>query len=57
MKEIFEFVRQTLEDDCGIGLDGLESQAYDRVSVMSGHKGGLQALVNNYCNPTISYIH
>jgi hypothetical protein len=56
-KEIFEFVRKTLEDDCGIGFDGLVSQAYDGASVMSGDKGGLQALVNDYCNRTISYIH
>ena len=56
-KEIFDFVRKTLEDDCGIGFDGLVSQAYDGASVMSGDKGGLQALVNDYCNRTIPYIH
>lgn len=56
-KEIFEFVRKTLEDDCRIGFDGLVSQAYDGASVMSGDKGGLQALVNDYCNRTIPYIH
>ena len=56
-KDIFEFVRKTLEDDCGIGFDGLVSQAYDGASVMSGDKGGLQALVNDYCNRIISYIH
>ena len=56
-KDIFEFVRETLVDDCGIGFDGLVSQAYDGASVMSGDKGGLQALVNKHCNRTVPYIH
>ena len=55
-KEIFEFVRQTLES-CGIGFDGLVSQAYDGASVMSGEKGGLQALVSQYCDRVVPYIH
>ena len=43
-KDIFEFVRKTLEEDCGIGFDGLVSQAYDGASVMSGDKGGASGI-------------
>ena len=54
--DIFDFVKNTL-DECNIGFDGLVSQAYDGASVMSGDKGGLQALVNHHCCRTVPYIH
>ena len=54
--DIFDFVKNTL-DECRIGFDGLVSQAYDGASVMSGDKGGLQALVNRHCGRTVPYIH
>ena len=53
--DIFDFVKNTL-DECRIGFDGLVSQAYDGASVMSGDKGGLQALVNRHSGRTVPYI-
>ena len=36
---------------------GVVSQSYDGASVMSGHKSGLQALVNSHLERLIIYIH
>ena len=55
-EEIFAFVRETLES-CGISFDGLVSQTFDGASVMSGVRGGLQALVSQFCDRIIPYIH
>ena len=55
-KDIFALVRETMED-CGISFDGLVSQAFDRASVMSGERGGLQALISQFCQRTVCYIH
>ena len=54
--DIFDFVKKTLVD-CGIGFEGLVSQTYDGANVMSGDKGGLQALVNCHCGRVVSFTH
>ena len=54
-KEIFEFVRKTL-DESEVSFDGRVSQAYDGASVMPGARGGLQALVCSFCGRSVIYI-
>ena len=51
-KEIFEFVRKTL-DESEVSLGGIVSQAYDGASGMSGARGGLQALVCSFCGKSV----
>ena len=55
-QEIFEFVKKSFEK-YGLTFDGLVSQAYDGASVMSGIRGGLQAIVSNFCQRVIIYVH
>lgn len=55
-KEIFKFVKETLEES-GVGFDGLVSQAFDGANVMSGERGGVQALINAFCDRIVPYIH
>ena len=55
-QEIFEFVKNSFEK-YGLTFDGLVSQAYDGASVMSGIRGGLQAILSNFCQRVILYIH
>ena len=54
--EIFEFVKNSIEK-YRLTFDGLVSQAYDGVSVMSGIRGGLQAILSTYCQRVIIYIY
>ena len=55
-KEIFEFVRESLEV-LEINFDGLVCQTFDGASVMSGERGGLQAIICSYCKRVAVYIH
>ena len=55
-KEIFEFVRKTL-DESEVIFDGIVSQAYDGASVMPGAQGGLQALICSFCCRSVIYIY
>ena len=40
-----------------INFDGLVCQTFDVTSVMSGERGGLQAIICLYCNRVVVYIH
>ena len=44
-------------EELGLTTDGIVSQCYDGASVMSGHRGGLQALLSQTCGRNILYIH
>jgi hypothetical protein len=55
-REIFDFVKETL-DQSKISFDGLVSQSFDGASVMSGEKGGLQAIICEFCGRNVVYIH
>ena len=55
-KGIFEFIKDTLKD-LDIPIDGVVSQSYDGASVMSGEYNGLQALISQFSNRDILYVH
>ena len=55
-REIFEFIKETL-DNSKISLDGMVSQSFDGANVMSGERGGLQAIICEFCNRKVVYIH
>lgn len=53
------FANLTLDflQECGLDHFNILSQCYDGASVMSGHKGGVQALIQKKLNREIPYIH
>jgi len=53
------FVKMTLDllKSLNINTDYMLSQCYDGASVMSGTKGGVQALMQKKLNRTIPYVH
>ena len=53
---LLELLTTCLASLC-IPLDGIVSQCYDGASVMSGHRGGLQALLSVNCGRVVLYIH
>ena len=55
-KEIFEFLHSTLEKT-NISFVVMVWQAFDGASLMSGARGGLQALVSCFCGRSVIYIH
>lgn len=44
-------------EEHGIDHKKLLSQCFDGASVMSGHRGGLQTLIQNHYNQEIPYVH
>lgn len=55
-KTFTEKTIETLQAN-GIDLSRLLSQCYDRANVMSGKKGGVSGLLEQYLNRKIPYIH
>ena len=55
-REILEFIKETL-DDSKISFDGLVSQSFDGAIVISGESGGMQAIICEFCNRKVVYIH
>ena len=50
-----KFISVSLEFE--ISSDGIVSQSYDGTSVMLGKENGLQALISEFCNRFILYVH
>ena len=53
---VLNFITSTLKN-FHVSTDGIVSQSYDGASVMSGAHQGLQALLSNFCNRYILYVH
>ena len=53
---LLQLLKCTLEN-AEISLDGVVSQTYDGVSVISGHVAGVQKLLRHLCGREVPYIH
>lgn len=55
-KGVFAFIKNSLEK-WELSFDGAVSQSYDGASVMSGQYNGLQALISQFTEREIVYVH
>ena len=55
-KSMTDLIMDTLEQ-CGLDPKHMISQCYDGASVMRGHKGGVQALIQERLAQIIPYVH